>query len=60
MKFLERVRRIKERKVCIVIASDADPLALAEMVRNGVIFMQLKTLNEMAKKVGFPKINLPQ
>ena len=59
IKFLKRSEKIKERKLNIIIASDAEPIALAEMVRNGIIFIQLKTLNEIARKVGFPKITLP-
>lgn len=58
MRFIKRTRQIKGRKQCIIIASDADPLALAEMVRNKIIFIQLKALNEIARKVGFPKINI--
>ncbi len=60
VRFLKRAEKIKERKIRIIIALDADSLALAEIVRNGIIFIQLKALNEIARKIGFPKINLPQ
>lgn len=57
IRFSERAEKIEGKKMLLIIASDAEPHAIAEIVRRGIIFMHIEGLNDIAKKVGFPKLH---
>ena len=60
----DEVNRFYDRAVkegcdaMIVIAKEARPEALIEIGRKGIIFMTYTALRELARAIGFPKINL--
>ena len=58
-KLLKRARKYGKAKV-IAIAKDADPLAIAEAVRKGVVIMSHEAIRLIAKKLGKTPIDLSQ
>ncbi len=48
---------IKEAKI-IVVAKNADPLAIAEAIRKGVIILSHAAINQVAREIGKPPIRV--
>jgi len=54
-RLVERARKYQDARV-IAIAKEADPLAIAEAVRQGVIIISHEGVKQLAKKLGKPPI----